>query len=85
MSALFFLPRYGDANAFPAEFHLPTASSVMGFVSPLLTLCRLCSKFVFRVLEPGSRSCQVRGVRTAGHKTAQADAGNIDKGLTLKP
>ncbi|KVK70930.1 hypothetical protein L905_26700 [Agrobacterium sp. TS43] len=46
---------------------------------------RLCSFLLFRVLEPGSRSCQVGVVRKTGHKAAQADAGNIDKGLTLKP
>ena len=55
----------------------------MGRVSPALTLYRLCSDFALRVLEPARRSCQVGAVRKTGHKTAQADATNIDKGLTL--
>ncbi len=61
----------------------PDAFVGLDFVSPPLTMYRLCSFLLSRVLEPGSRSCQVGGVRKTGHKTAQADAGNIDKGLTL--
>ena len=54
-------------------------------VSPLLTLYRLCSFLLFRDLEPERRSCQVKGVPDDWDKTAQADAGHIDKGLTLIP
>jgi len=36
-------------------------------------------------LEPGFGSCQVGDVPDGRNKAAQADAGNIDKGLTLKP
>ncbi|CVI62553.1 hypothetical protein AGR7A_Lc90003 [Agrobacterium deltaense NCPPB 1641] len=61
----------------------PEALIGLDVVSPALTMYRLCSFLLSRVLEPGSRSCQVGGVRKTGHKTAQADATNIDKGLTL--
>lgn len=79
MSALFFLPCHLGANALSGEEDRPTASLVMGFVSPPLTLYRLCSYFAFRVLEPGSRSCQVRGVRKTGHKTAQGSAPTLPR------
>ncbi len=52
-------------------------------VSPALTLYRLCSLFAIGVLEPDLGSCQVKGVLDGRNKTAQADAGNIDMGLTV--
>ncbi|OLP45716.1 hypothetical protein BJF95_11340 [Rhizobium oryziradicis] len=52
-------------------------------MSPALTLYRLCSVFMIWVLEPGRGSCQVGDVPDGWNKTAQADATNIDKGLTL--
>ncbi|KQO75980.1 hypothetical protein [Rhizobium sp. Leaf262] len=57
----------------------------LSIVSPLLTLYRLCSFLLVWDLEPERRSCQVKGVPDDWDKTAQADAANIDKGLTLKP
>ncbi len=55
----------------------------LDFVSPPLTMYGFVLFLCFRVLEPGSRSCQVGAVRKTGRITAQADATNIDKGLTL--
>lgn len=83
MSALFLLPDDGERKRAGRPLRSPDAFVGPDLVSPPLTMYRLCSFLLFRVLEPGSRSCQVGVVRKTGHKAAQADAGNIDKGLTL--
>ena len=67
------------------EIRLAIYDRGSGTVSPALTLYRLRSLFAIRVLEPDLGSCQVKDVPVGRNKTAQADAGNIDKGLTLKP
>jgi hypothetical protein len=68
-----------------ADLQIDVAKARLLIVSPLLTLYRLCSFLSFWNLEPERRSSQVKGVPDDWDKTAQADAANIDKGLTLIP